>query len=137
FFVLMTALPALDTAIAALNSGADRYIIKDHNHIDQLQRAVHEVSKSLRWKKEAGYLRRELRRLTELDNIIGQSPKMRTIFDLIQTVAPQSSRILITGESGTGKELVARTIHENNLRAQAPFITINYNAFPESLLESE
>jgi two-component system response regulator PilR (NtrC family) len=133
----MTALPALDTAIAALNSGADRYVIKDHNHIDQLRRAVQEVSESLRWKKEAGYLRRELRRLTGLDNIIGQSPKMRAIFDLIQTVAPQSSRVLITGESGTGKELVARAIHENSLRSQAPFITINCGAFPETLLESE
>jgi two-component system response regulator PilR (NtrC family) len=56
---------------------------------------------------------------------------------LIQTVAPQSSRVLITGESGTGKELVARAIHENSLRAQAPFITINCGAFPETLLESE
>jgi len=137
FFVLMTALPALDTAIAALNSGADRYVIKDHNHIDQLRRAVQEVSESLRWKKEAGYLRRELRRLTGLDNIIGQSHKMRAIFDLIQTVAPQSCRVLITGESGTGKELVARAIHENSLRSQAPFITINCGAFPETLLESE
>jgi two-component system response regulator PilR (NtrC family) len=137
FFVLMTALPALDTAIAALNSGADRYVIKDHNHIDQLRRAVEEVSESLRWKKEAGYLRRELRRLTGLDNIIGQSSKMRAIYDLIQTVAPQSSRVLITGESGTGKELVARAIHENSARSQAPFITINCGAFPEALLESE
>ncbi len=137
FFVLMTALPALGTAIAALNSGADRYVIKDHNHIDQLRRAVQEVSESLRWKKEAGYLRRELRRLTGLDNIIGQGPKMHAIFDLIQTVAPQSSRVLITGESGTGKELVARAIHENSARSQAPFITINCGAFPETLLESE
>jgi two-component system response regulator PilR (NtrC family) len=75
--------------------------------------------------------------LTGLDNIIGQSPKMRAIFELIQTVAPQSSRVLITGESGTGKELVARAIHENSARAQAPFITINCGAFPETLLESE
>src|SRR2546430_16883572 len=86
--------------------------------------AVHEVSENLKWKKEARYLRREIRRLTGLDNIIGQSPKMRAIFDMIQTVAPQSSRVLITGESGTGKELVARAIHENSARAQAPFITI-------------
>ncbi len=62
---------------------------------------------------------------------------MRAIFDMIQTVAPQSSRVLITGESGTGKELVARAIHENSSRAQAPFITINCGAFPETLLESE
>src|SRR5713101_6933379 len=137
FFLLMTALPALDTAIAALNSGADRYVIKGHSLVDQLRLAVHEVSESLKWKKEAGYLRRELRRFTGLDNIIGQSPNMRAIFDMIQTVAPQTSRVLITGESGTGKELVARAIHENSQRAQAPFITINCGAFPETLLESE
>ena len=137
FFLLMTALPALDTAIAALNSGADRYVIKGHSLVDQLRLAVYEVSESLKWKKEAGYLRREIRRLTGLDNIIGQSPNMRAIFDMIQTVAPQTSRVLITGESGTGKELVARAIHENSVRAQAPFITINCGAFPETLLESE
>jgi two-component system response regulator PilR (NtrC family) len=137
FFLLITGVPTVETAIAAINSGADRYVIKDHELVDQLRRAVREVAESLKWKKEAGYLRRELRRLTGLDNIIGQSPKMRAIFDLIQTVAPQTSRVLITGESGTGKELVARAIHENSLRAQAPFITINCGAFPETLLESE
>ena len=137
YFLLITGVPTLETAIAAINAGADRYVIKDHDLVDQLRRAVRGVSESLRWKKEAGYLRRELRRLTGLDNIIGQSPKMRAIFELIQTVAPQSSRVLITGESGTGKELVARAIHENSQRAQAPFITINCGAFPETLLESE
>ena len=137
FFLLITGVPTVETAIAAINAGADRYVIKDHDLVDQLRRAVGEVTESLKWKKEAGYLRRELRRLTGLDNIIGQSPKMRAIFDLIQTVAPQTSRVLITGESGTGKELVARAIHENSQRAQAPFITINCGAFPETLLESE
>ncbi len=137
FFLLITGVPTLETAIAAINSGADRYVIKDHELVDQLRRAVHGVADSLKWKKEAGYLKRELRRLTGLDNIIGQSPKMRAIFELIQTVAPQTSRVLITGESGTGKELVARAIHENSQRAEAPFITINCGAFPETLLESE
>ncbi len=137
FFLLVTGVPTVETAIAAINAGADRYVIKDHELVDQLRRTVREVSESVKWKKEAGYLRRELRRLTGLDNIVGQSPKMRAIFDLIQTVAPQTSRVLITGESGTGKELVARAIHENSLRAQAPFITINCGAFPETLLESE
>src|SRR5215469_15941931 len=125
FFLLITGVPTVETAIAAINSGADRYVIKDHELVDQLRRAVREVAESLKWKKEAGYLRRELRRLTGLDNIIGQSAKMRSLFELIQTIAPQSSRVLITGESGTGKELVARAIHENSLRAEAPFITIN------------
>lgn len=137
FFLLITGVPTVETAIAAINSGADRYVIKDHDLIDQLRRAIREVSENLRLKKEAGYLRREIRRLTGLDNIIGQSPNMRAIFELIQTIAPQTSRVLITGESGTGKELVARAIHENSLRAEAPFITINCGAFPETLLESE
>jgi two-component system response regulator PilR (NtrC family) len=137
YFVLITGVPSLETAIAAANSGANRYVIKDHDLVEQLRVAVNEVTENLRWKKEAGYLRRELRRLTGLDNIIGQSPKMKAIFDLIQTVSPQNSRVLITGESGTGKELVARAIHENSARSNAPFITINCGAFPETLLESE
>src|SRR5215472_2672071 len=137
YFVLITGVPSLETAIAAANSGANRYVIKDHDLVEQLRVAVREVTENLKWKKEAGYLRRELRRLTGLDNIIGQSPKMKAIFDLIQTVAPQNSRVLITGESGTGKELVARAMHENSARSRAPFVTINCGAFPESLLESE
>jgi len=137
YFVLITGVPSLETAIAAANEGANRYVIKDHDLVDQLRVAVREVTENLKWKKEAGYLRRELRRLTGLDNIIGQSSKMKAIFDLIQTVAPQNSRVLITGESGTGKELVARAIHENSARSTAPFITINCGAFPETLLESE
>jgi two-component system, NtrC family, response regulator PilR len=137
YFVLITGVPTLETAIAAANEGANRYVIKDHNLVEQLRLAVREVSENLKWKKEAGYLRRELRRLTGLDNIIGQSSKMKAIFDLIQTVAPQNSRVLITGESGTGKELVARAIHENSARSNTPFITINCGAFPETLLESE
>ena len=137
YFVLITGVPTLETAIAAANEGANRYVIKDHDLVAQLRAAVCEVAENLKWKNEAGYLRRELRRLTGLDNIIGQSPNMRAIFDLIQTVAPQTSRVLITGESGTGKELVARAIHENSARSHAPFITINCGAFPETLLESE
>src|ERR1700681_1570538 len=137
FFLLITGVPTVETAIAAINSGADRYVIKDHELVDQLRRAVREVSESLKWKKEAGYLRRELRRLTGQDNIIGHSSKMRAIFEMVQTVAPQSSRVLITGETGTGKELIARAVHENSPRAQQPFITINCGAFPETLLESE
>src|ERR1700692_332488 len=117
YFVLITGVPTLETAIAAANEGANRYVIKEHDLVEQLRVAVREVTESLKWKKEAGYLRREIRRLTGLDNIIGQSPKMREFFDMIQTVAPQTSRVLITGESGTGKELVARAIHENSQRA--------------------
>lgn len=136
-FILITGVPTIGTAIDAVNFGADRYAIKGDKLLDELRPAVQQVADNLRLKKEAGILRREIRRLTGLDHIIGASPKMREIFDLIQTIAPQSSRVLITGESGTGKELVARAIHENSARTRAPFITINCGAFPETLLESE
>jgi two-component system, NtrC family, response regulator PilR len=136
-FVLITGVPTVETAIAAVNAGADRYVIKDHNLVDQLRRTVEQVSETLDLKKQTGILRRELRRLTGEENFIGRSPKMRAIFDLIQTVGPQQSRVLITGESGTGKELVARAIHEHSPRARAPFVTIDCGAFPETLLESE
>jgi two-component system, NtrC family, response regulator PilR len=136
-FILITGVPTLGTAIEAVNFGADRYVIKGDKLLDELRPAVQHVAENLRLKKEAGILRRELRRLTGLDNIVGASTKMRRIFELIQTIAPQSSRVLITGESGTGKELVARAIHENSARSKAPFITINCGAFPETLLESE
>jgi two-component system response regulator PilR (NtrC family) len=136
-FILITGVPTIDTAVAAVNFGADRYVIKGDRLLDELRPAVQQVAERLALKKEAGYLRRELRRLTGLDHMIGTSPKMRAIFELIQNIAPQPSRVLITGESGTGKELVARAIHENSSRAKQPFITINCGAFPETLLESE
>src|SRR5271155_5356011 len=136
-FILITGVPTIVTAIDAVNFGADRYVIKGDRLLDELRPAVQQVAENLALKKEAGYLRREVRRLTGLDHMIGTSPKMRAIFELIHNIAPQSSRVLITGESGTGKELVARAIHENSARAKNPFITINCGAFPETLLESE
>src|SRR5271170_4519517 len=136
-FLLITGVPTVDSDIAAVNFGADRYVIKGDRLLDDLRPAVQQVAENLALKKEAGYLRREIRRLTGLDHMIGTSPKMRTIFELIGNIAPQPSRVLITGESGTGKELVARAIHENSARSQNPFITINCGAFPETLLESE
>jgi two-component system response regulator PilR (NtrC family) len=136
-FILITGVPTIDTAISAVNFGADRYVIKGDRLLDELRPAVQQVAERLALKKEAGFLRRELRRLTGLDHMIGTSPKMRAIFELIQNIAQQPSRVLITGESGTGKELVARAIHENSARAKNPFITINCGAFPETLLESE
>ena len=81
-FILITGLPRLESAIEALNLGADRYVIKGGRLTDELRQAVHQFSENLTLKKEAGILRRELRRLTGLDNIIGRSPKMRAIFDL-------------------------------------------------------
>src|ERR1700751_4810964 len=136
-FILITGVPTVDTAIDAVNFGADRYVIKGDRLLDELRPAVKRIAENQALKKQAGELRRQLRRFTGFDHIIGTSPKMRELFDLIETIAPQTSRVMITGESGTGKELVARAIHENSARAKAPFITINCGAFPETLLESE
>src|SRR6202142_3814805 len=136
-FILITGVPTINTAIDAVNFGADRYVIKGDRLLDELRPAVKEYAETQALKKEAGDLRRQIRRLTGFDHIIGASPKMRSLFDMISTIAPQSSRVLITGESGTGKELVARAIDENSARSKAPFITINCGAFPETLLESE
>src|ERR1700677_4596944 len=136
-FILITGVPTVDTAIDAVNFGADRYVIKGDRLLDELRPAVRRIAENQAVKKEAGELRRQLRKFTGFDHIIGASPKMRSLFELIETIAPQTSRVLITGESGTGKELVARAIHENSARSQAPFITINCGAFPETLLESE
>jgi two-component system, NtrC family, response regulator PilR len=137
YFILITGVPTLETAIEAVNLGADRYVIKSEKLVEDLRAAVARLDEDLRLRNEAGYLRREMRRLTGLDHIIGVSAGMKAIFELIQTVAQQPSRVLITGESGTGKELVARAIHELSPRAPRPFITINCGAFPETLLESE
>jgi two-component system response regulator PilR (NtrC family) len=137
FFILITGVPTLETAIEALNAGADRYVIKSEKLLEDLRATVARLGEDLRLRNEAGCLRREIRRLTGLDHIIGVSPKMKAVFELIQTIARQSSRVLIAGESGTGKELVARAIHELSPRASGPFVTINCGAFPETLLESE
>ncbi len=136
-FILITGVPTIDTAIDAVNFGADRYVVKGDRLLDELRLAVGQFAETQLLKKEAGELRRQLRRFTGFDHIIGASTKMRSLFELIETIAPQSSRVLITGESGTGKELVARAIHENSARCKSPFITINCGAFPETLLESE
>jgi two-component system response regulator PilR (NtrC family) len=136
-FILITGVPTLETAIDAVNFGADRYVIKGDKLTDELRHAVRQCAEHIKLKKEAGVLRREIRRLTGVGKLVGQSAKMRPIYDLIQTVAPQSSRVMITGESGTGKELVARAIHEHSARASTPFVSINCGAFPETLLESE
>jgi two-component system, NtrC family, response regulator PilR len=136
-FILITGAPNIDTAIEAVNFGADRYVIKGDRLLDELRPAVQQFAETQQLKKEAGELRRQLRRLTGFDHIIGASPKMRELFELVQTIAPQSSRVLITGESGTGKELIARAIHENSARSKRAFVTINCGAFPETLLESE
>ena len=99
--------------------------------------SVGKVLEKKHLRQENVLLKRELRQRNSLDNIIGKSPQMQAVYQMIETVAATNSTILITGESGTGKELVARAIHNLSNRAAAPFVSINCGAFTETLLESE
>jgi len=136
-FILITAVPTVTTAIQALNLGAYRYVIKTDKLIDELKLVVARALEDLALREENSRLRREMLRVFAHNNIVGRSRGIQDILEMVRTVAPTLSTVLITGESGTGKELVARGIHEASLRREKPFVSINCGAFPETLLESE
>ncbi len=136
YFILITAYATVDSAIQAVNSGAYRYIIKDDRLIEEINLAVERALSESALRSENRLLRRELSRL-QVDGIIGNNKKLKEIFNLIKTVGPGDSTILILGESGTGKELVARAIHRASLRHDKAFVTVNCGAFQDTLLESE
>ena len=136
YFILITAYATVDSAIQAVNSGAYRYIIKDDRLIEEINLAVERALSESALRSENRLLRRELSRVQE-DGIIGNNKKLKEIFNLIKTVGPGDSTILILGESGTGKELVARAIHRASLRHDKAFVTVNCGAFQDTLLESE
>ena len=120
------------------SSGAEDLVIKDAGFdVEELKVSVGKVLEKKHLRQENVLLKRELRQRNSLDNIIGRSPQMQAIYQMIETVAATTSTVLITGESGTGKELVARAIHSISDRAAAPFVSINCGAFTETLLESE
>jgi two-component system, NtrC family, response regulator PilR len=136
-FILITAVPAVETAIQALNLGANRYVVKTHSLVEELKLVVSRTLEELALREENVRLRREMLRLFAANNIVGQSQKIQAILEMVRTIAATTSTVLITGESGTGKELVARAIHEASDRRDRPFVSINCGAFPETLLESE
>ncbi len=136
-FILITAVPTMSTAIKALNLGAYRYVVKSESLVEELTLTVDRALEELALREENLRLRRELLRIFAAQNIVGHSRPLESILEMVRTVAPTTSTVLITGESGTGKELVARAIHEASLRREKPFVSINCGAFPETLLESE
>jgi len=136
-FIVITAVPTMSTAIEALNLGAYRYVVKSEALVEELHVTVERALEELALREENLRLRRELLRVFAAQNIVGHSRPIDSILEMVRTVAPTTSTVLITGESGTGKELVARAIHEASLRREKPFISINCGAFPETLLESE
>ncbi len=134
--ILMTAFATTDTAITAMKQGAADYITKPFK-VDELLVQVEKALAVRRLERENFYLKQELATSRRLSDIVGKSPVMRRVYEMVLRVAPTRTTVLVTGESGTGKELVARALHQNSDRAQGPFIPVNCGAIPEALIESE
>jgi len=134
--IVMTAYGSAQSAETALKLGAHDYLIKPFD-IEVLKIKIRNELEKQRLREENLLLKAEFRTQHGLENIIGVSPAMAAVFDRVRSVAQTGSTILITGESGTGKELVAKAIHALSPRKEAPFVSINCGALPETLLESE
>lgn len=134
--LMITAFASVENAIAAMKRGAFDYITKPFKN-DEVLIVVRNAVERRRLVDENLQLRRDLQaQARKFSGIIGRSPRMREVFDLIAQAAPSRSTILVTGESGTGKELVARAIHLNSPRADRSFVTVNSGNLPPDLLES-
>lgn len=134
--MIITAYGSLDTAIRALRNGASDYILKPVE-FDELVIKIKRILDTKRILLENQILRRETQRNYDFSRMIGKSPMMQKIFDMIKTVADSNSTVMITGNSGTGKELVARAIHAHGRRSTMPFVALNCGAISENLIESE
>ena len=134
--IIMTAFGAVDSAVAAMRAGAFDYVTKPVN-FDELIIIVERAVKAKRLASEVIEMRQRLVSRSDLGNIIGASPAMAAVFEVIKQVGPSRASVLITGESGTGKELVAEALHQLSPRSSGPFIKLHCAALAESLLESE
>ena len=134
--IMITAYASADTAIKAMKEGAYDYITKPFK-IEEIKLIIKNALEKKSLQKENILLKKAVLDRYHFDNIIGQSPKMQALYDLLEKVSPTKTNILITGESGTGKELVAKAIHYNSPRKDSSFVTLNCGAIPESLIESE
>lgn len=134
--VIMTAYASVNTAVEALKSGANDYLLKPLD-IEELKILVKKSLQHHRIEQENQFLKERLGERFDFNNIIGNSQAMRKLFDTMALVAPTEATVLITGESGTGKELIANAIHLNSSRKDHPLVKVNCAALPETLLESE
>ena len=134
--IMITAYGEVEKAVSAMQRGAFNYLSKPFNN-DQLLASVKKAIEHYTLVKANLRLVNEMRDRYRFDQIIGKNNAMQQIYSLIERVAPTPSTVLISGESGTGKELVAKSLHFNSNRSQAPFVSVNCAALPESLLESE
>jgi DNA-binding NtrC family response regulator len=134
--LIITAYASVESAISAMKAGASDYITKPFKN-DEVLVVVRNAMERRRLVNENRNLRQNIQeRYHKFANIIGKSPRMRQVFDLIIQAAPSRSTILIQGESGTGKELVARAIHANSSRSERSFVTVNSGNLAPDLIES-
>ncbi len=134
--IMITAFGEVEKAVVAMKAGAYNYLAKPFNN-EELLLNIRKAIEHYSLLRENLRLRDEARVRYGFASIVGKNEKMQEIYHLIEKVAPTSASVLITGESGTGKELVARAIHINSPRENAPFVSVNCAALPETLLESE
>src|SRR5215468_1157542 len=134
--ILVTAVKTVRTAVAAMKLGAFDYLTKPFEE-DELLSLSRRALERRALEREVAFLRSELARAHDLDEIVGRHPAIEKLNGLIAQVARTSTTVLITGESGTGKELVARAIHRHGNRREGPFVAVNPAAIVESLIESE
>jgi nitrogen regulation protein NR(I) len=135
--IVLTAHATVETAVEAMKNGAFDYITKPFN-FDELMIILKKALSVSKLQQENVMLKMQLKKKYDFKGLIGDSPPMQAVYELIEKIADTDSTILITGESGTGKELIAKTIHYNNTtRAGGPFVPLNCAAIPKDLLESE
>jgi DNA-binding NtrC family response regulator len=134
--IVMTGYASVETAVQALKQGAYDYITKPVDP-DELSHLVSNALEHRRARREVVRLRENLQEVFPSTELIGKSPAMKKVFELVEMVAPTDATVLITGESGTGKEVVARAIHSASPRRFMPMVTIHCGALTETLLESE
>jgi two-component system response regulator HydG len=134
--IVMTAYSAVDSAIESIRRGAYHYLTKPFK-ADELALFLERALDEARLRRETANLKLALRERYSSANLVGGSPAMREVADLIDRVAATAVPVLILGETGTGKGVVARAIHAQGSRAAGPFVTVNCAALPENLLESE
>ena len=135
-FVLITGNASVESAVQALRDGAADYLTKPIDR-PRLKSILTGVKRARRFKAEVRSLRGELRQLGHFGRLVGRSPAMQEIYDLIARVAPTQAGVLLAGESGTGKELAAETIHLLSRRRDGPFLAVNCGAIAPTLIESE
>jgi two-component system response regulator AtoC len=134
--ILVTAKTETEDLVQGFDSGADDYVTKPFNPVEILAR-VRAMLRIRSMVQENRYLRAELAKCSRFDSIVGESEKMRSVFELIDKVASRDVTVLLTGETGTGKEAVARFIHNEGPRRRGKFVAANCGALTETLLESE